>query len=75
VADPAALAERAREGGRLGIDTEFMAEGRYQALLCLVQVAVPTGSSDEVEVAVLDPLADGSFDHEPLAEVLADPDI
>jgi ribonuclease D len=75
VADPAALAERAREGGRLGIDTEFMAEGRYQALLCLVQVAVPVGSSDEVEVAVLDPLADGGFDHGPLADVLADPDI
>jgi ribonuclease D len=76
VADPAALAERARAGRRLGIDTEFMAEGRYQALLCLVQVAVPLGDgSDDVEVAVLDPLADGGFDHEPLAEILADPDI
>ena len=78
MSDPAALAERAREGGRLGIDTEFMAEGRYQALLCLVQIAVPVGpggSDDEVEVAVLDPLTDGGFDHEPLAEVLADPDI
>ena len=30
----------AREPGRLGIDTEFMSEGRYRALLCLVQVAV-----------------------------------
>ena len=48
MANPAALAERARAGGRLGIDTEFMAEGRYQALLCLVQVAVPTGVGDEV---------------------------
>jgi hypothetical protein len=28
-----ALAEAARAGGKLGIDTEFMAEGRYQALL------------------------------------------
>ena len=74
--DPAALAERARAGGRLGIDTEFMAEGRYQALLCLVQVAVPVGDgSDEVEVAVLDPLDGKGFDHEPLAEVLADPEI
>ena len=26
--------------GRLGIDTEFMSEGRYRALLCLVQIAV-----------------------------------
>jgi ribonuclease D len=72
---PAALAERARAGGRIGIDTEFMAEGRYQALLCLVQVAVPTGQGDEVEVAVLDPLDGTGFDHEPLAQVLADPEI
>jgi ribonuclease D len=72
---PSALAERARAGGRIGIDTEFMAEGRYQALLCLVQVAVPTGDGDDVEVAVLDPLADGGFDHEPLAQMLADPAI
>jgi ribonuclease D len=72
---PAALAERARAGGRIGIDTEFMAEGRYQALLCLAQVAVPTGEGDAVEVAVLDPLDGTGFDHEPLAEVLADPSI
>ncbi|MEA2443804.1 MAG: ribonuclease [Thermoleophilales bacterium] len=72
---PAALAERARAGGRIGIDTEFMAEGRYQALLCLVQVAVPTGEGDAVEVAVLDPLDGTGFDHEPLAQVLADPEI
>jgi ribonuclease D len=72
---PAALAERARAGGRIGIDTEFMAEGRYQALLCLVQVAVPTGEGDAVEVAVLDPLDGTGFDHEPLAQVLADPAI
>jgi ribonuclease D len=72
---PAALAERARVGGRIGIDTEFMAEGRYQALLCLVQVAVPTGEGDAVEVAVLDPLDGTGFDHEPLAQVLADPAI
>src|SRR3954463_9151494 len=59
------LAERARAEGRLGIDTEFMPEGRYRPLLCLVQIAVGD------EVAVLDPL-DG-FDARPLAEVLADP--
>jgi ribonuclease D len=73
VPSPAALAERARAGGRIGIDTEFMAEGRYQALLCLVQVAVPTGEGDQVEVAILDPLE--GFDHDPLADVLADPAI
>ena len=31
---------RARGRGRFGIDTEFMSEGRYRALLCLSQVAV-----------------------------------
>ena len=72
---PAALAERARTYGRIGIDTEFMAEGRYQALLCLVQVAVPSGDGDSVDVAVLDPLDGTGFDHEPLAGAVADPDI
>jgi ribonuclease D len=68
----AALAEHARATGRLGIDTEFMGEGRYRALLCLVQVSVEVG--DEVLVEVLDPLQD-DFDPGPLAGVLADPDI
>src|SRR3954449_3823014 len=61
------FAELAREHGRLGLDTEFMPEGRYRPLLCLVQVAVGD------EVAVLDPLA--GFDPAPLAAVLADPEI
>jgi ribonuclease D len=65
------LAQRAHETGRLGIDTEFMGEGRYRPLLCLVQVAVE-GEGDEVRVEVLDPLQD-DFDPTPLAEVLADP--
>lgn len=67
------LAQRARETGRLGIDTEFMGEGRYRPLLCLVQVAVedPEGG---VRVEVLDPLGAG-FDPAPLADVLADPDV
>jgi ribonuclease D len=60
------LAERAREEGRLGIDTEFMPEGRYRPLLCLVQVAVGD------EVAVWDPL-ESDEDPTPLAEILADP--
>src|SRR5690349_17023591 len=59
------FADLAREHGRLGLDTEFMPEGRYKPLLCLVQIAVAG------EVAVLDPL-DG-LDPGPLAEVLADP--
>ena len=37
-----------RATGRLGIDTEFMGEGRYRSLLCLVQIAVeqPDGEAD-----------------------------
>src|SRR5690349_16854490 len=62
------LAEAAREQGRLGLDTEFMPEGRYRPLLCLVQIVV----GEHVEV--LDPLVD-RFDPTPLAEVLADPAI
>jgi ribonuclease D len=67
--DTYALAERAKAEGRLGIDTEFMPEGRYRPLLCLVQVVVGD------EIAVLDPLIEDGFDHRPLAEVLADPEI
>src|SRR3954462_1266098 len=65
------LAERARATGRLGIDTEFMGEGRYRPLLCLVQVAVEQEGGG-MRVEVLDPLED-SFDPGPLAGVLADP--
>ena len=67
--DVAAIAERARETGRIGIDTEFMPEGRYRPLLCLVQVVV-----DE-DVTILDPLAGDGFDPSPLAAVLADPEV
>jgi ribonuclease D len=67
----AELAVLARAGGRLGIDTEFVGERRYRALLCLAQVAVPDG--DGVRTEVLDTLED--FDATPLAEVLADPEI
>lgn len=66
------LAARARATGRLGIDTEFMGEGRYRALLCLVQVSVET--DDGVRVEVLDPLTE-EYHPAPLAAVLADPDI
>jgi ribonuclease D len=64
--DLADLARRARETGRLGIDTEFMPEGRYKPLLCLVQVAV------DGDVVVLDPLVEMG-DPTPLAAVFADP--
>jgi ribonuclease D len=65
--DVAAIAARARQAGRLGLDTEFMPEGRYRPLLCLVQVVVGD------DVWVLDPLA--GFDPAPLADVLADPGV
>jgi ribonuclease D len=67
------LAEAAREHGRLGIDTEFVGEGRYRPLLCLAQVAVDTPSGG-IRIELLDPIAD-PFDPTPLAEVLADPKI
>src|SRR3954467_6240081 len=62
------LAGSARELGRLGLDTEFMPEGRYKPLLCLVQIVV----GEQVEV--LDPIVD-AFDPTPLAQVLADPEV
>jgi ribonuclease D len=67
------VAQRARETGRLGIDTEFMGEGRYRTLLCLVQVAVQDGPEGS-RVEVLDPLV-GDHDPSPLAEALADADV
>jgi ribonuclease D len=67
------LAERARAAGRLGIDTEFMGEGRYQPLLCLVQIALDDGDGG-ADVIVLDPLTE-DIDTGPLADVLADPDV
>src|ERR1700753_2922817 len=73
-AEIAAAAEAARRAGRLGIDTEFMSEGRYRALLCLVQVAVdnPDGEGDPL-IFLIDALAD--VDTEPLAVLLGDPEI
>ncbi|HEX8105847.1 MAG TPA: ribonuclease D [Solirubrobacteraceae bacterium] len=69
MANVAAIAERAREHGRIGIDTEFLPEGRYRPLLCLVQVVVGE------QIDLLDPLAPGGFDPAPLAAVLADPEV
>lgn len=74
---PEELARLAAEHGQLAIDTEFVSERRYQALLCLVQVAVPDpGRDGGVRTEVLDPLdADAAFDPAPLAGALADPDV
>ncbi len=67
-----AFSSRARAAGRFGIDTEFVGEGRYRTLLCLIQLVV---SDDEsLEVLVLDAL-DEHLDLAPLAALLADPAI
>ena len=69
------IAALAAEHGRLAVDTEFMSERRYRALLCLVQVAVPDpDGEDGVRTDVLDPL-EGGYDPSPLAGALADPAI
>ena len=71
-AEIAELAATAQVRGRLGIDTEFMSEGRYRALLCLTQVVVD-GDDGEPQIIVIDAL-DGA-DVTPLARALADPAI
>jgi ribonuclease D len=71
----AEAASAARAHGRIGIDTEFMSEGRYRALLCLVQVAVVSTNGDGTERApeiyLIDSLS--GVDVTPLAELLGDP--
>ncbi len=69
-----ALAEGARRAGRLALDTEFMGEGRYRTLLCLVQLAIPEGAHEGEPTLIVDPLAEG-LDGAPLCDVLADPAI
>lgn len=72
--NPDQVAERARADGRLALDTEFVSEGRYRPLLCLVQVAVqPRGTGGKADVEVFDPIE--GFDHAPLADVVGDPDV
>lgn len=71
------FARLARARRRIALDTEFVGEGKYQALLCLVQVAVyldDADAGDEPWILLIDPL-DRAVDPGPLAEVLADPDI
>jgi ribonuclease D len=72
-ADVAEVAARARARQRLGIDTEFMSEGRYRALLCLVQVSVATKEGEPPMIVLIDPL-DGP-DMRSLAELLGDPEV
>jgi ribonuclease D len=70
----AEVATIARARGRLGIDTEFMSEGRYRALLCLVQVAVDDPETrDRTRIILIDGLDE--VDPAPLAELLSDPGV
>ena len=53
------FARLAQSRGRFAIDTEFVGEGKYQSLLCLVQVAVyldDADAGDEPWILLIDPL-------------------
>jgi ribonuclease D len=67
-----ALADGATAAGRLALDTEFMGEGRYRTLLCLIQLAIPERAGAGERIALIDPLAE-DLEGSPLAGVLADP--
>jgi ribonuclease D len=70
----ARAADAARARGRVGIDTEFMSEGRYRAQLCLIQIAVDDPSADHgTDILMIDGL--DSVDVRPMAELLGDPSI
>jgi ribonuclease D len=72
------LADDARAAGRIALDTEFMGEGRYRTLLCLIQLAVPENKignpAHPERIELVDPLAE-DLDSAPLAAVLADPQV
>jgi ribonuclease D len=68
------IAAGARAAGQLALDTEFMGEGRYRTLLCLVQLAIPEGTQEGERIVLIDPLAE-DLDGSPLAQVLADPQV
>jgi ribonuclease D len=71
-AEVAQAARLAAARGRVGIDTEFMSEGRYRALLCLVQIAVDDPDRPgESRVLLIDALDD--IDTAPLGALMADP--
>jgi ribonuclease D len=69
----AEIAAQAQRSGQLALDTEFMGEGRYRTLLCLVQLAVPDHTAG-LRIELIDPLQE-RLDGAPLADVLADPEV
>jgi ribonuclease D len=69
------LATQARAAKAIAIDTEFMGEGRYRTLLCLIQIAVPLDGRDGGSwIELIDPLQSG-LDASPLAQLLVDPEV
>jgi ribonuclease D len=70
----AELADAARASGSFALDTEFMGEGRYRTLLCLVQLATPQAAGRAERIELLDPL-EREADDSPLASILADPEV
>jgi len=68
------FAQGARSAGRFALDTEFMGEGRYRTLLCLIQLAIPEEQGASERIVLVDPL-EQDMDASPLAELLADPAI
>src|SRR5256885_6898653 len=66
------LAAGAHAAGVFALDTEFMGEGRYRTLLCLVQLATPQAGEMGELIELIDPL-DPELDGSPLAGALADP--
>ncbi len=73
-AEVAAAAALARARGRFAIDTEFISEGRYRALLCLTQVAVDDPEQPGgLRMILIDGLAE--VDVRPLSALLADPQV
>jgi ribonuclease D len=69
----AEIAAQAQRSGQLALDTEFMGEGRYRTLLCLVQLAVPDHTAG-LRIELIDPLQE-RLDGGSLARVLADPEV
>jgi ribonuclease D len=69
------IAAQAQAMKAIAVDTEFMGEGRYRTLLCLIQVAVPLdGGESGSWIELIDPLA-SELHAAPLASVLADPEV
>ncbi len=71
----AQFAKRAKEAGRIAIDTEFMGEGRYRSLLCLVQAATDAADGGDPWIILVDPLEQPEPDCSPLAALMDDPDV